>query len=364
MTFGLNRLYASTDELFFQPGTAGGYRPANAPGTTSVSNSIVDQYRFFLTAHSRAPETNLFNLPRVTIWPITTATAAQTASTQYQTASDSLIAFCSTTGTNPFYFTRYDPTSMTNDYATVPRNQALYSYLQWLTGQRIPGVANSVLGTTCPSNGFSDKYTAPERDQILTEIFDYIRSEINLQDSEIIANGGTPYTPLAAANGTAGNMQLGSGQVVPIRIATTSGTTQGFGRFPTIAEAAIVWISTTPFSKTTPNPGPYSMQPILLFETYNVSQGFAVYRPTLQHVVKVIQPFSVTIGGTTTQLDFATTGTNQISGFAGDYSRFWGGVERVHESPFFQHHLSAASQNRPWGLRCRQKGSSHPYNPE
>ncbi|MGB8352830.1 MAG: Verru_Chthon cassette protein A [Chthoniobacteraceae bacterium] len=329
-----NRLYASTDELEFQPGTSGSNRPLNTSGTTGVSNSVVDQYRFFLTAHSRAPETNLFNLPRITIWPITTQSGAQQPSTQYQTASDSLIAFCSTTGTNPYYFTRYDSNSMTNDYANITRNQQLYAYLQWLTGQQIPGVANTVLGTSCPARGFLDKYPsggsgAPERDQILTEIFDYIRSSVNLQDSELVASGGIPYTPSAAVGGTSGNMMPGSGQVTPIRI----GTTQGFGRFPTIAEAAIVWISTTPYSTLTPNPGPYSMQANLLFETYNVAQGFATYRPSLQHVVAVKQPFTVTVGGTTTTLDF-TGGTNVINGIAGDYSESWGGVEGI-LSPLF-----------------------------
>ena len=30
----------------------------------------MDKTRFFLTAHSRAPELNLFGRPRVTIWPV------------------------------------------------------------------------------------------------------------------------------------------------------------------------------------------------------------------------------------------------------------------------------------------------------
>jgi uncharacterized protein (TIGR02600 family) len=110
------------------------------------------------------------------------------------------------------------------DWTNVPRNQELYSYLQSLTGQAIPGFG----GTFGGGNG---KYNATTRDQILTEIFDFIRSNVNT-----FSTAGTPsyyYTPFDPKS-----FIKGQSQIVPL--ALPNGT-KGFGRFSTITEAALVF---------------------------------------------------------------------------------------------------------------------------
>lgn len=217
-----DRLYASADELFFAPART----PQNL--TSGDARRLVEGTKFFLTANSRAPEQNLFNKPRVAIWPITRATIGNQADTSKMTAFDKLIAFCATVGGNAaYYFERANPQSPTVDWST--RNAQIYAYLQSLTGNAIPGFGGN----------FVTKYTAPERNQILTEIFDYIRCT-NLSD---MSEGGNktytlPDTGTSAAN--AGWSYFSNrGQVVPIN-PTPGILPRGFGRIATISELALI----------------------------------------------------------------------------------------------------------------------------
>jgi len=200
-----DRLYANEDELIFNNA-----RLANA----GLSQSDIAGAKFFLTAQSRAPETNLFNLPKIACWPVHTAT-------DHRSAFDKLIAFCSAINGLPYYFQRQDKDSTTFDYANIPRNQNLYSYLQTLTGRNVPGFGGTL----------ATKFGA-DRDQILTEIFDYIRCT-NLNDLNV------PDPSCQYAGGTTSYL-FGQGEVAPI----TVGGTRGFGRFVTINEAAL-WIICT-----------------------------------------------------------------------------------------------------------------------
>lgn len=210
-----DRLYADIDELLFSP-TRGSNPPAAASPLTKAN---IQQAKFFLTAKSRAPETNLFNLPRVAIWPLYNGLVAANT-----TAYDQLVAFCSSypqgSGRAPYYFQRQNPTSSTVDIG-ITRNTQLYSYLQYLTGQSIPSVGG---------NSFLQKY-GDDRDQILTEIFDYVRCA-NLNDAGLAAT--KTYTP---TSGT------GQGWVVPtLYTATPNKPTMGFGRTYTLAQFAIGFI--------------------------------------------------------------------------------------------------------------------------
>lgn len=208
-----DRLYASVDELIYA---------TDRSEQTGFTKDTLEQSRFFLTAHSRAPEVNLFNQPRVSMWPV-----HSTNNAVYRTAFDRLIAFCSRIGGNDYMFTRADATSPLSDYVNSQRNQQVYSYLQRMTTGTVPGFGGN----------FVDKYPQPpganasDRDQILTQMFDYIRSS-NLYDDTLKEASGTPFTP---AQGTRGH-----GQVVPIRI----GNTQGFGRFYSVSEAGLAFICT------------------------------------------------------------------------------------------------------------------------
>jgi hypothetical protein len=204
-----DRLYASVDELMFSAGFSGNARVANPPKANAASKftrDLLERTRFFLTANSAAPETTLYNTPRIAVWPVN-------ANANQRTTHDKLLAFCSTIGGKDYYFTRSNARSGTADYEGIPRNRQLYEYLQELTKTKVPGFGGNFRNKYPPGlTGVSD------RDQILTYIFDYIRST-NLQDQSA---GSIPYTPLFA-NG----QPEGAGEVIPIRI----GATQGFGRF-------------------------------------------------------------------------------------------------------------------------------------
>jgi uncharacterized protein (TIGR02600 family) len=236
MTLDADRLYATVDELLFKPD-----RTSNNTALANLQvldNATLERAKFFLTASSRAPDVNLFNKPRVSIWPITlNASTGQPA----MTAFDNLIAFCSTmredlgSGAYRYYFQRRDPNSFSTDLPStggvsgLSRNRTLLEYLRTLTTSSIPGFGGN----------FGSKY-GPDNNQILTEIFDYIRST-NLDDG---TTGATAYT--VGAPGTAliypgWANAMGKGQVVPIVDSTNS--TRGFGRYPTVQGASVLLIA-------------------------------------------------------------------------------------------------------------------------
>lgn len=140
----------------------------------------------------------MFNLPRIACWPVFKDLVADRV-----TAFDKLIAFCASTGNagslKPYYFQREKADSPDYDIGIV-RNGEIYRYLQYLTSQSVPGFGGNFLA----------KYT-DDRDQILTEIFDYIRST-NLHDDVLAANKQfTTYWP--STNVT--NIPTGFGWVSP-----------------------------------------------------------------------------------------------------------------------------------------------------
>ena len=243
-----DRLYASTDELVFDQ-----RRDEQQIGLLSAER--LNRVRFFTTARSSAPEITLFGTPRIAVWPI-----HDDDDDNHRTVFDRLIAFCSTIPNNPpaaireFYFQRADADSPTSDYANIARNVELYDYLRRLTSNAVPGFGSSFT---------PGSFTATERDQVLTGIFDYIRT-INLWDPVLVLGGGSGGSPLdnkgaftdgynrdptgniddpdGALNPTYRNPGLG--QVTPITIPDQAGgNTQGFGRFPTLSEAGFIFIA-------------------------------------------------------------------------------------------------------------------------
>lgn len=197
-----DRLFATVDEFLFNP---------NRGDNTLVNAARLRKAKFFLTANSRAPELNMFGQPRVSLWPVHVSTA--------RTAFDKLAAFCSTTrGTTTaldkkYYLQRISSASPTQDWTSIPRNQDLYKYLQAATSRPVPGFGGSL----------QDSWKE-DRDQILTEMLDYIRC-VNLADTQA---GATKYS----VTGDKG------GQVAPLRI----GNTQGFGRIHTVSQVGIHFI--------------------------------------------------------------------------------------------------------------------------
>lgn len=283
-----DRLYASLDEFLFS-------------ATRAVNNALIDsgaleRSRFFLTAHSRAPELNLFGKPRVTLWPLQ-------ADPNLRNVKDKLIAFCSEVGGYPFYFQRYNvyggtqPSSQspTLDWTGVPRNEAIYSYLDKLTQENIPGFGGN----------FNAKYSGARR-QILTEMFDQIRSGVNAYSTDL-----TPKYSYAP-----NYLDPGAGQVVPLVPPTGSvgGGTHGFGRFPTLSGAAMVFFRSNKayFEKdgagkivvnslqvTPQNPNGIVLTPAaqlgatLILNPVTVSPGFPPWSPDVQYVVKGLDKFTI-----------------------------------------------------------------------
>ncbi|MEI8309271.1 MAG: Verru_Chthon cassette protein A [Verrucomicrobiota bacterium] len=240
-----DRLYASVDEAIFGiPGSppAETSRPANA-FTPAMTAADVNKLRFFLTASSRAPEVNMFNLPKVTMWPEPdtqkmVANSYSLGGSNTRSAVDQLIAFCSTLNTNAYYFTRYDATSSTNDFASGSRNLILYDYINGLFKKSIPGFGGTLDGQA-GRNG----------SQILTLAVDYIRSDINLLDP----SGGDSFsdqlktrfkyaytTPPKDATANYAMREIGTGQVVPTLMPNG---TKGIGRFPTVQSANLMFIA-------------------------------------------------------------------------------------------------------------------------
>ncbi|MEI9894174.1 MAG: Verru_Chthon cassette protein A [Chthoniobacter sp.] len=185
-----------------------------------LNASDLEMAKFFLTARSNSPEVNLFNQPRMAIWPIN-------AGTKKPSTLDKLIAFCATINKQPYYFQRQSPSSSTADMTSFNgRNRDLWNYINQELAQPIPGFGHTT---------FADKYTAPETKQITTEIFDYIRST-NLYSTAL---GADAYTGDVNPSSTSGSLtpprKPGTrvGQTTPLKIDDT----KGFGRIPTISRA-------------------------------------------------------------------------------------------------------------------------------
>lgn len=257
-----SRLYASMDEYFFAAtNLLSSARGSNQAGLRPID---VSRLRFFLTAQSRAPEVNPLNLPKIAMWPVPDTNNQMTANPNAlpttgganRTTSDKLIAFCSTLGTNAYYFTRYDSTSTANDCSasTTPRNARLYTYLRSLLDQGVPGFQGGFTSTSTP------KWTVAQTDQISTLLFDYIRSCVNLVDSTGVnassaanfAASTYPYSYTAppsnnillnkGTNNFMADLKDGTGQVIPIFITNPSGkVTRGMGRFPNV-RAGTLWM--------------------------------------------------------------------------------------------------------------------------
>jgi hypothetical protein len=285
--------YATLDEWMFNTQSNGGVRWANPgpsqgtnPGGTGpnsfpnpplsaplFTNTALQKLRFFVSANSDAPEVNLFGQPRISIWPISSDYNAVTnPASPYTSGYDRLIAQTAsfvpavTTGTAtpyPYYFTRQNAGSTSIDWAgtgtgttmgtsQATRNQSLFNYLRTFAGTPIPGYGG-VFGLPAAGGALlgrsTNKYGTPEMDQILTEIFDYIRSTNSVDyllpaaynySATAVSNTGvsSPYESASLLTGTmttAENIFSYSGQVVPsILTPGTTGnnyTTKGFGRF-------------------------------------------------------------------------------------------------------------------------------------
>lgn len=329
-------LFPSVDEVLFVTAKGGSSqsRPVRsligAGGAQLISPDILERSRAFLTAHSRAPETNMFGLPRVAMWPVPDSSTPDGSGTftDYRTGFDSAVAICAKIGSsasntaaltqtaNTYYFRRLNASSHLTDMGRDPkgsantsglsRNGKLMSYLDHLVHMPMPG-----------GSSFATKYNQGDAEQILVEIFDYIRctnlydgflsgktsgghTDDERRDESLSTKVKTPATvlwdqapkrnqyftytpPRFTAKRTTNDEGLtgattkaasdynadpewvktgtypGHGQVKPIEwVEPSSGKTlRGFGRFPTISEVALQFICT---ADGRPDDGSYKVQ--------------------------------------------------------------------------------------------------------
>ena len=322
LNINTKHLYASVDELIFKSirNNATGLDPTPLLNNDKLTPDALERTRFFLTTNSRAPEVNLFGRPRVTIWPVSANPATRT---QF----DAAFIFASTIYKNPnsavaekqdkrFCLLRYDAKDDKYDFTldgpgapggiNTSQNTDMYRYLQWLTGKNASGTPTGAV----PGFGgrLAQKYNfelagSSERDQILTEIFDYMRA-VNLVDTGAAANTTTkvtPYTPpfydkepeVGKEYTRHARSNDWSGQVTPLKV----NNTMGLGRFITISEAALVFYRSGP-PVTTPAPQPQrAMQAALVFEIATPMPGFPGIRETFFTKVRAIRPTGIALTG-------------------------------------------------------------------
>ncbi len=238
------RLFASVDEFFHSSD-----RKINGfPG--AIDDREMHMARFFLTAHSRAPETNLLNRPRISLWPLQAQTGMERG------AKDRLLAFCSRVAgmENVFHrasvwqsTTKPGSSQSTTEDLLLEQNQRLLGYLQELTSTGIPGFGKET---------FLEKYGQADRDQTLLDMFDLLRWGVNPWHARTTggSNNIDPkksyyYLPPRANSGLNGNY-LAEASAVPV---IASKMPQGkaldkpiktFGRFHTVIEACVVFMAT------------------------------------------------------------------------------------------------------------------------
>ena len=275
VVYDSDRLYATADELLFKPN--------RDPNVAALTGSELAKREFFLTANSRAPETTLFGTPRISLWP-SQRLPAPAANVATQTPRDQLLAFCGKIGGNPYYFERYSiavgpgsvpatasAASMISDYANIPRNQVLFSYLGRLLDSPVPGFGSS----------FTTKWSADGNAQISTLAVDYLRSHTNLYQA--------PTASRIAANSWGYEFPIGSGYyggyVMPLKI----NGKLGFGRSTTITEAVVVFIATA----TDATHATTRMQTVMFFNIFRPTPTSGQAGPVIRFRVTTPTPFGI-----------------------------------------------------------------------
>lgn len=301
-----DRLFPTTAEFLFQP----------LPSPRSIADSRLEEplkkSDFLLTASSRSPELNLFGLPRVGLWPIDT-------DPDKRTVYDRLIARGTTIASQPFYFQRSDPLA-TNEAEGIPRNWDLLQYLDALTSRPVPGFGGS----------FATKYGPAGNRQILTQMFDYIRSLTNLCDtSRTEAEFSKQFTPATSTH---------NGYVLPTRV--SSWNTRGFGRLPVVTNVGLVLYAyaQTGYEDSPDDPvterfsladdAETDVHMLFWFNFITPSLGVAPLSTTYKIVMKNPN-FALGSAGTPEQISFGLRGTTNNRFRFTDQGKDWGGYETM-----------------------------------
>jgi hypothetical protein len=246
-------LYATLDETAMVSSLDPASAAQERPETELFDPTDIEMREFLMTASSRAPELNIFNRPRISMWPV-----HKTETDVYRTGYDSLIAHCGTIRNRdsgqkwPFVFLRENAYSQTVDMAN---NEALYDYLTGLMDLPLPGWGES----------FVDKYSTSDCKKLSLQMLDYIRCtnlfDASLEGPDYGTNStvATSHPPRQFTNGLLPNKvgRPGHGQVLPLL--RRNDNIQGLGRAPIITEVALI-ISATARYEALPgaNSNPYN----------------------------------------------------------------------------------------------------------
>ncbi len=299
-------LYASTGELRFAWNREENRLFQDHP--EAARN--LDRADFLLTTESRSPETTLQGTPRISLWPVHESVQpglGYSSPVQRASATDTLLALCSTAGNRRYYMQRATPGDGSADFQRtgLGANATLFQWMTRLLEKPVPGFLKEGLPAS-----FADKYgTGPESDSqnIAALMLDYIRTT-NLADGAIPEEN--QYSIVCPGNETEGY-----GQISPLD--TARGTTgaarwkpaqlqaaRGMGRMPTVQGAVLVLTcraicqedgtiigSPTPAGlKSLKRPGSREMEAAILFEGFVPGQGWAESRPYCTLVAGGISP--------------------------------------------------------------------------
>jgi hypothetical protein len=240
------RLLASIDELLFDP-----KRERNG----NLMQEHLEKVHFFLTTHNSAPETNLFNQPKISLWPLQISPTERNALDKKYALAATLDA--TGAGSAIYAFQRmpggpFDGSSLaTPDIdMSLPRNQLLFSYLEVSCLRDVPGFGGTM----------EKKYGEQSSRQLVTAMLDYLRWGVNPASPQGASSGLSPSYRHQIPHGS----YPGAGSAVPMRVPHPLGEKEppgvpgsvsgdyfkGFGRHPVITEAALV------YSVTEAQPGP------------------------------------------------------------------------------------------------------------
>lgn len=242
VTLKTQRLFSTIDELLFDIDR----KPMKVSGdglnvSQTLTEDDVRRTRFFLTTRNAAPETNPFNRPKISLWPM------QQEAT-LRTAFDRRMALASSVSGKEYFWQRATAwksaaspgsSQSTSDDARIKRNAQIIGYLQSLAATTMPGYGGSLEGKYGGGQG-----SPTNCDQIITAMFDMLRWGANIENDN--RDAGTPYTYLPPGRHTDNTTQpAGEYSAAPLIVAGTGSTqVRGFGRFPTVTEVAFVVVAT------------------------------------------------------------------------------------------------------------------------
>jgi hypothetical protein len=273
ITLDTERLYTIADDFWF--------KPDRVPNTALEEILDPDDYRrrlFFLTANSRAPETTLFETPRISLWPITWPNASSyfpyrvaltpslplaykapapqdpddtkivDINPKWITAQERLLAVCASlnllnsSGGDRYFFQRKDPDSPINDWLNIDRNRNLVTHMTGQMKKPVPGFG----GTLETSWG-----DAPTTSWIALNVFDYVRSFVNQYTAPDALEGiRYSFTGVSFRRGRIGGLAVGGAvgteepnakMPVPIRATIDGEEHRGVGAYPALEEVAVAF---------------------------------------------------------------------------------------------------------------------------